>query len=165
MSKQNKRSGGQLQSSQSAMKQQTLRQMMDATKENPRDKIKKTRKLRAWIREGGTKEEFYKQQQCVHGYSKRFFCLDCHPSNVCKCGSGKHRVFCCEDSRKRKKYPNTEPQPSQPSQPTPSNPQPEAKPESTEPAPKMRKVMIGSTEFQVENGVTLTIAGIPVTIG
>ena len=52
-----------------------------------------------------------------------------------------------------------------PSQPTPPNPQPEAKPESTEHAPKMRKVMIGSTEFQVENGVTLTIAGIPVTIG
>jgi len=58
--------------------------------------------------------------------------------------------------------PSITPPPLQPLPPPPA-PLPLAQPE--EPPPKMRKVMVGGIEMQVEEGSTMTIGGVSVVLG
>ena len=118
---------------------------------------------------------------CKHKYAKPSYCLQCSPWNACACGSKRHKRFCCETKwnefgRKSKQQnspasaTSTEPaevaKPAKFFEPAESaEPQPAVEPEHAAPTQKMRKVVIGNTELQVENGATLTIAGISVTIG
>ena len=114
---------------------------------------------------------------CKHKYAKPSYCLQCSPWNACACGSKRHKRFCCEKNGwnqfgKTSQQQNspaasaTSTEPAKFFEPAKSaKPQPAVEPEHAAPAQKMRKVVIGNTELQVENGATLTIAGISVTIG
>ena len=94
---------------------------------------------------------------CPHGYTRRSACLKCTPSNACACGSKVHRIYCCErghwNAFGRNSFGGKEAQKSAPAAPAPA----------PEPAKKMRKVTVGAVEMMVEDGATLTIAGVPIT--
>ena len=115
--------------------------------------------------------------RCAHGYTNAFKqCIECNPRLKCVCGSGTHRIQCCYGLELFKKRhaarmahkgqqpqgPSISPPPLQPLPPPPA-PLPLAQPE--EPPPKMRKVMVGGIEMQVEEGSTMTIGGVSVVLG
>ena len=87
---------------------------------------------------------------CPHGYIKPSYCLQCSPENICVCGSGSHRRYCCANQRWNKFGRNKQTQPA-------------AAAPAPEPAQKMRRVMVGAVEVMVEDGATLTIAGVPIS--
>ena len=99
---------------------------------------------------------------CAHGYAKTSFCLDCTPSSACRCGSKKHKYYCCDarwNAFGRNKA-DKQPAPVAAAEPPAAAAEPPAAPE---PAKKMRKVMVGTVEIMVEDGATMTIAGVPIT--
>lgn len=154
----------------------SARNAKNARERDRRDKVKQKKRWEG-IKNTHTKKRKY--VLCEHGYMKHAFCLECTPSNVCACGSKIHRNYCCEkgtwsnfgrNKEPKKSAAAAEPEPapapvapaqmSQKAYVLANNAEPAPRPE---PAKTMRKVMFGEVEMMVENGATMTIAGVPIT--
>ena len=125
-----------------------------------------------------------KRKRCAHGYlNPGASCVGCYPHLVCKCGSGIHKHSCCyglelfkkrlqrvkqnsesltADPPKAAKSPKAAEPPHLPK--AAESPHPPKAAEPPEPPKKMRKVVIGGVEMQVEEGSTMTIGGVSVVL-
>ena len=115
----------------------------------------------------------HKKARCQHGLIRpNSHCIQCNPDLKCSCGSNVHRVKCCHGLELFKKrqaarmvHKGQQPQgpsitqPSLPPPPPPSAPLP-----AESPPKKMRKVIVGGVEMQVEKGSTMTIGGVSVVL-